>query len=517
MNTRATLLKFGASLLAIQAGLSSTAFAQEADYVLDEIIVTAQKREEGLKDVPMSVSVMSGSMLEDSQTGSFSDLSNLSSSLTFKPSDGRTDAVFIRGIGTLGFQSGMEPTVSTVADGVVMGRTGSFLSDLVDIERIEVLRGPQSTLFGKNASGGVISIITKAPTDEFEGTVAFGMAEDGEYSAKGTISGEIATGVRGRLTGFYKSFDGLSKNVVTGEDVNGSESWGVRGRLDFDRDMTTFSIIADWQEKTSDGGIYSIERALNPTYIADLEAAGITLGVQNNDVATGSGTFAKTSNGGIALTINHDFGASTLTSITAMRTWKHDANADVDGLPFEGATYGHGIPVVMPFGLFTQFNINGGSSKTETFSQEIRIANNEPATVDYVLGLFYWQQNLERYFERGLETCLAPAGYLGGILPGASDTCGFAPDAYAAAGYATSFGYFNADVDTKNLSAFGQLTWNVSERARIVAGGRLTKDELSYSFNRPTGALLFPAVAPIKVRMKDLKQRSRVSFQRSMT
>lgn len=485
MKTTSIMLKAGASLFALQFALAPTAYAQTEG--IDEIIVTAQKREESLKDIPLSVGVISASLLEDSQIGEFDDLTNIAPSVTFAPLNARSASVFIRGIGTVGFQSGMEPTISTVLDGVALGRGGSFLIDLADIERIEVLRGPQSTLFGKNASGGVINIITQAPSDEFGGSVEALVAEGGEHRLKGTITGPLAEGLAASLTGFYKSFDGIGTNLVLNEGVRKTESWGVRGKLRYSGERATATMVVDYQEKTALNNIWSIGRAVNPVYAADLAAAGVVVNEENADVATGSPSSNASENGGISLTVDYDLGAATLTSITAYRNWQVEHSADVDGLPFLTPTFGHGIPAVAGFGLSTIFNLNQGTTETNQFSQELRIANDEPAKIDYLAGVFYWRQTLDRFFERGLETCLA------GLPDG---TCFFAPDAFPAAGFSASYGFFNTEVITKNMSAFGQLTWNVSDRTRLLAGARITKDILSYTFDRPTGALLFPSVAP---------------------
>ncbi len=148
-------------------------WAQNDFSALEEIVVTAQKREQGYTDVPVAVSTVGADAIDSGKLDNFQDLVQLSPSITFAPSqDMRGSGVLIRGLGTTAFQVSVEPTVSTVVDGVVLGRTGSFLSSLTDIERVEVLRGPQGTLFGKNASAGVVNVVTKAPIDSFESRVS---------------------------------------------------------------------------------------------------------------------------------------------------------------------------------------------------------------------------------------------------------------------------------------------------------------------------------------------------------
>ncbi|MCP4301335.1 MAG: TonB-dependent receptor, partial [Gammaproteobacteria bacterium] len=143
---------------------SMTAVAQSSDVVLEEIIVTAQKVAQQYLEVPVAVSTVTGEVLDMAKVTQFQDLVQVSPSVTFNQSgDQRGVGVLVRGIGTTAFQTTVEPTVSTVVDGVTLGRTAQFISNLVDIERVEVLRGPQGTLFGKNASAGLINVITKRP------------------------------------------------------------------------------------------------------------------------------------------------------------------------------------------------------------------------------------------------------------------------------------------------------------------------------------------------------------------
>ena len=146
---------------------NTDSYAQSSESAeIEEVIVTAQKKEQRFIDVPVSVTTVSGEFLEIARAGYVQEIVQASPSVTYTRTSGmRGDGVYIRGIGTSLFQSGVEPTVSTVIDGVVLGRTYNFLSNLVDIERVEILRGPQGTLFGKNASGGVLNIVTKNPTD----------------------------------------------------------------------------------------------------------------------------------------------------------------------------------------------------------------------------------------------------------------------------------------------------------------------------------------------------------------
>ena len=182
-----------------------------------EILVTAQKRTERLQDVPVAVSVISGDALAAQGKVSLEGAQYLVPSLNFlKSGTTLNQSLFLRGVGTATFSIAGEPSVSTVLDGVVYSRSGEAFSDLVDIERIEVLRGPQGTLFGKNASAGVINITSKMPGKTLGGSVEGGFFFDNgnEYRIKGAIDVPFSPTVRGRLTGFYDKYDGNIVNTA---------------------------------------------------------------------------------------------------------------------------------------------------------------------------------------------------------------------------------------------------------------------------------------------------------------
>jgi iron complex outermembrane receptor protein len=200
--------------------------------ILEELIVTAQKREQNLQDVPVAVSLLSGKAMAEAQLKNAGELATLIPTLNLQASSGPSTSSFnIRGIGTQTFSPGVDPSVSTMLDGVVMGRSGMAFLDLVDVQRVEVLRGPQGTLYGKNASGGVVHIVTKDPTPELSGTLAATAIEEGEYRVDGSVAGPITDTLGYRLTGSGISDDGYAKNYYNDKKVNDNEAFNVRGKL----------------------------------------------------------------------------------------------------------------------------------------------------------------------------------------------------------------------------------------------------------------------------------------------
>ncbi|MBY0283142.1 MAG: TonB-dependent receptor plug domain-containing protein, partial [Sphingomonas sp.] len=172
-----------------------------------EVVVTAQKRSERLQDVPVAVTVVSGDALNSLSRANLESAQYLVPSFTvLKSGTTLNQSLFLRGVGTATFSIAGEPSVSTVVDGVVYSRSGEAFSELVDIDQLEVLRGPQGTLFGKNASAGVITITSKRPTSTFGGYGEAAYFTDSEYRFRGAVNVPLAEDIRTRLTGFYSTY-----------------------------------------------------------------------------------------------------------------------------------------------------------------------------------------------------------------------------------------------------------------------------------------------------------------------
>lgn len=464
-------------ILFVLAGLNLPGFSSAAEGYLEEIIVTAQKREQAYVDVPLSVATLGGEVLDIASTDNFQDLVQVTPSLTYTQSGGmRGDGVLIRGIGTTAFQSGVEPTVSTVVDGVVLGRTGNFLSDLVDIERVEVLRGPQGTLFGKNASAGVINVITKRPTDETEGMIRVSATDDDQQTIEALVSGALSDNVRGRLTAFRKDFDGYVDNEFTGDTINGDESVGFRAKLDVDLSASSnLLLIADYSRQDRDCCAWTIRNVgATPQFLPLLafDVASLDVGDDNDEVLLGTPVFSDMEQSGISAEYTLDLNRYTFTSITAYRTWEIETQQDVDNMPFIEPTYARLL-----------ITSNGGITEQDQFSQEFRLSTNRWDTMNFTIGLFYWKQDLERHFEREIQICLAPG--FNPTIPPETTACGSG---------LTQFGYFDTEVDSTNIAAFGQVDYQLNEEWTLSAGLRYTYDDLEFDFDRPTGPIAFPAV-----------------------
>ena len=475
--TRAAL--FGATALAL--GLSVPAIAQDAaDETADtnEIIVTAQKREENLQDIPLAVSVIGGDAIANSGGITLENAQYLVPSLNFRKS-GTTlnQALFLRGVGTINFSIAAEPSVAAVLDGVVLSRAGEGFTDLFDVERIEVLRGPQGTLFGKNASAGVVSIVTKRPTDEFKAEVEASYFTKSEYRGRATVNLPLGENIRSRVTGFYSNYDGNISNLTTGNKVNGFKHYGVRGVIEADLGETVqLTFRGDWRKAKDDCCAEII--GTTPSNAAALALGGTLISRdETRRIAQNLVTATEEKSWGVSMQADIELGSHTLTSITSYRGWDNLEIRDGDWIdrPYIGLNQLH----------------DRGPQTSKTFTQEIRISSPTGQFLEYVIGGYYSKADSDRVFSRAVVTCSAST--LPAIAVGLTP-CSTAPGIST---ITTPTGTANFGSSFKNMAAFGQATLNFSDSFRFIGGLRYTNDKLSVNLARTaTGLTLDGAGRP---------------------
>ncbi len=421
---------------------------------MDELIVTTQRREQTLLEVPVAVNVVDGDALDRVFFDNVQDLSLLVPSLTIADAVGLDGtAVRIRGVGTSVFSVTVEPSVSFVIDGVVLARNGSGLVEFSDIERIEVLRGPQGTLFGKNSSAGVISYITKDTAEEFEASLKFRGAELDEYRVDASVSGPINDNMGFRVTGFYREFGDYYDNVFLGIEDGAEESYGVRAKLDFDVGSNVYvKISGDYLSQRRNCCDLQLREAAG-TDILTL-AAGVIPSTVNTDISNEIDKVDDYEQWGASLEVQADLGPVTLTSLTAYRDWSQ--NLTLGDTDFFGST--GSAPVTGAVGLQ-----QGASPATSTVTQEFRLTSNTDGRFDYVLGLFYFRNETDRFFDRDVQLCFA------GLAVGSPCLAPFETDSF-----------FTLNVDNTNLSAFGDTTFGVTDRLSLIGGIRFIYEENSF-------------------------------------
>lgn len=476
---RRTLIAASVSGLA----LATPAFAQDADAAAEEdsgdIIVTANRVEQNLQDVPIAVSAISGDRLLDTGTTSLENIGDLVPSVTFrKGTTSANSAIFLRGVGTITFSIAAEPSVSTVVDGIVLSRSGQSFIDLVDIERIEVLRGPQGTLFGKNASAGLVNIISRGGTDTLELDANAEYYEGDEYRFRGSVSGPLGGNFSGRLTAFYGIYDGNITNInaaANGNKVNGYEHMGVRGIVDYDSGPTRLRLIADYFEGDDDCCAEVTGVSRGATLDALLAIPGGNANGENQRIINHN-LVTRTQDEQYSFTLSGDFDITdthTLSLVGGYRNWQNTEFREGDFLP---------LPTVQGGQLHDE-----GFVETDQYSFEARIASDQTQPFSYQAGAFIWySHNIQNFTRRNVQcTASTLAPLAGGAVPCNLLTFNTTTNTTTYPS-ATSF----SDVDSTNYALFTQATYRFSDQLSITGGIRWTKDELSYTHTRAPGVNL---------------------------
>ena len=486
-----SMLRASAAVLALTAfaapALAQDAAAAEDDAAPGEIVVTAQKRSESLQSVPLAVSVLSGEDLADAARPSIESAAQMVPSLNFlKSGTTLNQTIFLRGVGTATFSIAGEPSVSTVVDGVVYSRSGEAFSDMVDVAQIEVLRGPQGTLFGKNASAGVVNITTQMPKSEFGGSLEASYFDRDEIRVKGSVNLPMGADLAARFTGFYGEYDGNIRNVTTNEWVNGYKHWGVRGQFLYEpSNNLRVYLAADYYKNDDDccadiiatGPLNGAGVPITSLAFGILPAQTTVLPAQNfantRQVAQNLVTATKEEGWGVSGQIDLGLGSHTLTSITAYRGWDNTEIRDGDWLP-------------MAYVGFAQLHDNGPQTST-TFSQELRLTSPADQTLSYVVGLYYSKADSERTFTRNVIQCTAIVGAPTNVLiPCGSANANPSTTPNGSATFGSSF---------KNFAVFTQASLKLGDNTRLIGGLRYTNDSLSVSHRR-VSPLTGPGIQP---------------------
>nr|WP_243450586.1 TonB-dependent receptor [Polymorphobacter glacialis] len=372
---------------------TSSAGAEEADdgvSRLPEILVSARRRTENAQAIPGALSVVGGELIDRSYTVNTGQLSLLVPSLNYSSANPRNTAFTIRGLGSVVVavsqaNDGLEPGVGFYVDQVYHARPATAAFDFVDIERIEVLRGPQGTLFGKNTTAGAISIVSRAPSFDWQAQGEASYGEHDFFQAKAAISGPIiADKLAFRLSRLATRRDGVLHNVALDKDQNTLNNQAVRGQLLWKAtDALTLRLTGDWNNFKSEccTQVYlrtgtSLRPAARqfPALAAGLGYAPPSTNPDDRLTDIDASLAVDTNEGGVSLVTDWDLDYATMTSVTAWRFWNWNAANDRDytGLPIQLT---QGIP-----------------SRQDQISQELRLASNGDGPVGYVAGLYYFRQ-----------------------------------------------------------------------------------------------------------------------------
>lgn len=491
-------LRLCASVFAILAASATTARAQDAaaepvsEAPADdsgEIIVTAQKRAESVQDVPISIAAFSGSTLTKANVMTVLDLGKVATNFqTVRSSNTGSTRIGIRGVGSLA-NTLIEPSVAVFVDGIYVPRSGSVLGAFLDIEGVEVLRGPQGTLFGRNASVGALSLRSALPRDEFGGEVSAEIGSFQRYKLSGHVNVPLADNVALRLAGMGQWYNGPWLNRLDGKRYGGSDDVSFRGTVRADLGAVEWILRGDYTRLKGDGvANFDFDPAsVSAARLAFIQAAfnggpdtNLNDRVMNQSMATG----LVDENWGVSSTASLDIGGgSTFKLINSYRVWTNDQlDGDIVYFPvslasrrslFDSKSHNHELQFISPVNQWL-----GGK-------------------FDMVAGLYYFQEDfaLGEQLNLGTSFCgvLVPAG------PGRT-----ACNAY----YAVNQGVAATDQDVfqnvKSFAAYTQGNLHLTDKVTLTLGGRWTSDSKRGNYTqasspftqtlRATEALTFPAI-----------------------
>jgi iron complex outermembrane receptor protein len=431
-------------LLAAAVPLSGEA----ATSALEEVVVTARKREEGLQEVPMAVTAIGELTVEDLRLNSVDDLYGYVPGLYFTTVGGAgptADFTYLQ-IRGVGFNGGLEPAVGVFVDGMYMPQIGYDLSFL-DVERIEVLRGPQGTLFGRNTQAGALNIVTQQPTENMEGKAEFEVAEFGTARARASFGGALSDTFFANVNAQYYKTDGFVDNLTTGQEVGSSEQ--VTGRVNF-----------RW-EPSEDFSATLIADASSKDFI-DAGTSVLLDGSENYHAYADQDTEDTNETGGIQLNIDWDLNDQLVfNSLTGYRTAESDVSFDPDSnvsdqtvltlSPVTMTTTVPSMPIsVAPeaidvFGVFHRTRL-----EQDFFSQEFRLSSGIDA-IDWLVGAYYFDQSMtqSRQFDIGPGIPFVPL---------------YIREAFTE--------------DRDGYAAFGQLSYRPFERWEFTAGARYSDEQV---------------------------------------
>jgi len=422
-------------------------------FELEEIIVTATKRSASLQDVPVAVNAFSAETIQNAGINDAHDLANMTPSLSLTTSrDPFTSRMSIRGIGTSQNDPALEPSVGMFVDGVFFGRTGLGMSDLTDIERIEVLQGPQGTLYGKNTNAGAISIITKRPNlEEFEGSAAVAAGNYGMQKVTLSATGPLNDSVAYRVSGSTHQRDGFYNNAGTADPSN-ADDWNLQGKLSWEvSDQLSVLLSATHVDRDTTGG--GTDVLLGDSVQAELANQGLSpLKSDAYDYEMGIDTESKFEMEAdtVSVHVTYDMDWGELTSITGWNEYDYFSRADSDGSELD---------IIRNL---------GEPYSGDSLSQEFRLDSTLGESIDYQVGLFYYDSTTRRgdgsastvLGDDFLTIATQELSPLLGLISQPGDSI-------------SGSGVWNSET----LAVFSQMTWHATDELHITGGLRWTDEE----------------------------------------
>lgn len=470
------------SAMAPAARAADPVAADNNDAQLTEIVVSAQRRTENLQNVPISAQVIGGTALMEQNLNSLVDVSQTLPAVHVSNGAASGD-MYIRGIGS-GDQQSFDQSVGTFVDDIYHGRARMSDNVFLDLDRVEVLKGPQSTFFGNNAIAGALNIVTKKPTDTFDASARALYGSDGQYAFESAVGGPLAQTLSVRVAGIVDGGQGWIKDVATGQ--YGPNTYNDAGRITFLFKPTegfdaTLKVEAGRNRESGDLNLQMVNcPAAAPFTPGAFCAAAIKAGVPNyipghlgnlDADAPGQGTYLSTVE--TALTMNYHQWGHTFTSVTGEYNYNYNQNLELDVTPVAGAT------VQAP-------------EQYRQFSQEFRVASPAQQAIEYLAGVYFQSDHLY-YRQDNNFPFLTP------VFEGAPPFAALDP-------YLPVSEDYNYSQPEHVYSVFGSASWNATDALKLTVGVRGESDEKSYNreFNYGTGTSVYGGDVPLPASVASL-------------
>ena len=495
---------------AVLGALSATTLqAQEIDAVeaeeeFERIFVTVSKRTTGLQETPVAIQVVSGKAIDQANLADINDLQILVPTLRVTPLERSSNVNFsLRGFGNGANNTGIEPSVGIFIDGVYRSRAGGAIGNLPRVSQIEVLSGPQSTLFGKNASAGVISVRTLEPSYDLEGKVEVGIGNYNNQLVKGYVTNGITDNLAYSLSGAFNTRDGFTESISNVEgikDLNDKDRWNLRGQMLYEpTEDVKVRFIADYSEINEicctvaaaiNGPTTAISQALGGIVLDDADPFAFQSALNTsptNDVE----------DGGVSVQVDVDFEDFSFTSITAYRTNEVLTGAD------EPHDVDYNSSDVLS--LSTDLNI-------ETTTQEFRLTSTGERTLDWMVGGFFFTEEVE--FSDSLSFGEDARGFIDFLIGGPGTFSGVEaaiglPDGFSYSAGSLINTHFKQDNDA--YSIFGNFDYHMSDALTATLGIAYTHDEKEVTIAQPLNQALFSSL-PLPPAPHPLSRLKAVQF-----
>jgi iron complex outermembrane receptor protein len=426
-----------------------------------EIVVTAQKRSENIQNVPISITAVTGRTLKEAGVTSFHDLATIAPSFTSHEwGDSRTSLMTMRGVASQEANPGEQSSIGVFLDGVFLSRTGMGSSqDLLDVERVEVLRGPQGTLFGMNTAAGLIDVITRQPSlthADGYGELVYGSYND--FEARATVSGPIIADTLGAsLSGYDVSHDGYTYDPVIHDHVDNERKYGLRAKLRYETANFDATFSADYHKETSACCSAIFDKVLPGANIFGVPIAPLAPAGYPYSRETVQDTVNQnpSEGGGVSGELNWRIGGLTLTSLSAFRFWNASPVSDIDSLPLRE---------------LDNFIIN---QRHQQFSEELRISSPSGERLEYVAGLFYFYHHSTDYE----DLALGPDAPSFLIVPGTNGAT-----------------VISSRVDDTSYAAFAHVDYHWTDQLTTSAGVRYTQEPQTADFTQTSNNFAYPTL-----------------------